>query len=52
MICPNCKCEYIRGVTECADCGVALVDKLEPEEETLPRTFESFRFGRVTILRI
>jgi hypothetical protein len=32
MICPNCKCEYIRGVTECADCGVALVDKLEPEE--------------------
>jgi len=31
MICPNCKCEYIRGVTECADCGVALVDKLEPE---------------------
>lgn len=29
MICPNCKCEYIRGVTECADCGVALVDALE-----------------------
>ncbi len=30
MICPNCKCEYIRGVTQCADCGVALVDSLEP----------------------
>jgi putative signal transducing protein len=29
MICPNCKCEYIRGVTECADCGVALVDAVE-----------------------
>jgi hypothetical protein len=29
MICPNCKCEYIRGVTQCADCGVALVDALE-----------------------
>ncbi len=32
MFCPNCKCEYIRGVTECADCGVPLVDALEPEE--------------------
>jgi hypothetical protein len=32
MICPNCKCEYIRGVTECADCGVPLVDALEPAD--------------------
>jgi hypothetical protein len=29
MICPDCKCEYIRGVTECADCGVPLVDALD-----------------------
>jgi len=29
MFCPNCKCEYIRGVTHCADCGVALVDSLD-----------------------
>jgi hypothetical protein len=28
MVCPNCKCEYIKGVKECADCGVALVDAL------------------------
>jgi hypothetical protein len=28
MICPNCKCEYIRGVTHCADCDVPLVDVL------------------------
>jgi hypothetical protein len=32
MICPQCKCEYIRGVRECADCGVPLVDKLEPAQ--------------------
>jgi Putative prokaryotic signal transducing protein len=32
MICPNCKCEYIRGITQCADCGVTLVDKLEPDK--------------------
>jgi hypothetical protein len=30
MICPTCKCEYIRGVTECADCGIPLVGALEP----------------------
>jgi hypothetical protein len=29
MICPNCKCEYIRGVTQCADCGVPLVNSLD-----------------------
>ncbi len=29
MICPNCKCEYIPGVTQCADCGVALVEALD-----------------------
>lgn len=28
MICPQCKCEYIRGVTQCADCGVPLVHEL------------------------
>jgi hypothetical protein len=28
MICPSCKCEYIRGVKHCADCDVDLVDAL------------------------
>jgi hypothetical protein len=36
MFCPQCKCEYIRGATQCSDCGVALVDKLEPESPTIP----------------
>jgi hypothetical protein len=36
MICPNCKCEYIRGVTQCADCGVPLVDPLEPSTAPSP----------------
>jgi hypothetical protein len=36
MICPNCKCEYIRGVTECADCGVPLVDALDPGIQASP----------------
>jgi hypothetical protein len=36
MICPSCKCEYIRGVTQCADCGVALVDTLESAQPNSP----------------
>jgi hypothetical protein len=29
MFCPVCKSEYRKGVTQCSDCGVSLVDKLE-----------------------
>jgi hypothetical protein len=36
MICPNCKCEYIAGVTQCSDCGVALVDALGPAPASPP----------------
>lgn len=28
MWCPNCKTEYVNGVTRCSDCGVALVNEL------------------------
>lgn len=36
MICPECKCEYVRGVTQCADCGVPLVDVLPPPPRAIP----------------
>ena len=31
MICPNCKYEYVHGVTKCPDCGADLVYKLSPK---------------------
>lgn len=31
--CPKCKCEYVEGITKCADCGCDLVDKLEEKEK-------------------
>lgn len=31
--CPVCKCEYVEGITKCADCGCDLVDELPKEQE-------------------
>jgi hypothetical protein len=36
MFCPNCKSEYRSGFDTCADCGVALVESLPPENEIHP----------------
>jgi hypothetical protein len=38
MFCPQCKCEYLEGIRECADCGTSLVEQL-PREETIPEEF-------------
>lgn len=34
--CPNCKVEYIDGMTVCADCGAKLVEELPKESEFIP----------------
>lgn len=31
MFCPKCRTEYREGFTECADCGVPLVEELPPQ---------------------
>lgn len=33
MWCPKCKNEYVRGITECADCHIPLVETLADAEE-------------------
>lgn len=30
--CPKCKCEYVEGIKECADCKVTLVDELSSDD--------------------
>lgn len=31
--CPKCKCEYVDGITKCADCGCDLVSRLNEEDQ-------------------
>jgi hypothetical protein len=53
MICPNCRAEYVEGVTECYDCHVQLVKRLpEPgkpiEFQEVLRTFNQ---GDIALIR-
>lgn len=50
MFCPMCRAEYRSGITECADCGVPLVESLAEIEEELEFANEEIEF--ICILEI
>jgi len=55
MFCPECKSEYVEGITVCADCGVPLVAVLPPEPdhsgEKFVRILSTYNAGDVAIIR-
>ena len=55
MYCPQCRAEYRPGFDRCADCDVALVRELPPEEDhdTTPfvRVFETSEIDVIPVIK-
>ena len=32
-VCPECKYEYVEGVKKCSDCGAALIESIETDDD-------------------
>jgi hypothetical protein len=50
MICPNCKYEYLHGITKCPDCGADLVYALPPKSDTFQAIKEAEQSADVIIV--
>lgn len=55
MFCPNCKAEYVEGITICTDCEVELVDKLpeidHEENATFVPVLSTKSMGDIAIIK-
>jgi hypothetical protein len=55
MFCPKCGSEYVEGITECADCKVALKPEPPRQVHRTPREFievlQTYNAGDIALIR-
>jgi len=55
MFCPNCKAEYVEGITICTDCEIELVDQLpeinHEENATFVPILSTKSMGDIAIIK-
>ncbi len=52
MFCPQCRNEFVPGITMCSDCGVALVEALpEPEPYKFIEILRTFNLSEIAFIK-
>jgi hypothetical protein len=52
MFCPECRSEYVEGITTCTDCGIPLVERIEePEPYKFVEVLETFNLADVAFIK-
>ncbi|MGD0337514.1 MAG: DUF2007 domain-containing protein [Bacteroidota bacterium] len=53
MFCPNCRAEYIDGITDCKECGVPLVTSIpaEPEMYKFVKLLSTFNLVDIAVIK-
>jgi hypothetical protein len=56
MFCPNCRTEYVEGISVCADCGVPLIAKLDEDDKSsesaeLEEILATFNAGDIALIK-
>jgi hypothetical protein len=53
MFCPECRSEYIDGITVCTECNIPLVESIpaEPEMYTFVKILSTFNLADIAVIK-